>query len=692
MHGKLAFRNVKRSAKDYLVYFLTMTFVTALMFAFDTVIFSEDLQGRVGAVNLMQMLIILATVFIVIIIPWLTNYMVRFMLQKRSREFGTYLLLGMRKKTIAHLYMRENAVLGTGAFLCGIVLGILLQQILLSILYSMLKEQYHLQVFLDKRCIAMTASCYAGCYILALLRCSRKFRKMNIRELMYAGQQNEEIKESHEEWKKWLLPLSVLFLCAFGIWLFFGKQWNSGTIICYLVGLVLVVYLFFMGLSSWIVCYVRRKGRAVYRGENLFLLRQFSSKVKTMHFTMGTLTALFTIAFLGCTAAVMFNDYQNQILEDKFPFDVQVFSEKKDEDFAKELEIIGQEAEIREACPYHIFHNGENQVNVWMYTHLQAFGEMFRNADGTPALDEIRGSSGEGNWYGTYDTYMGLSVYNHLRGMLGYATVSLNEGEYLIHIKERIYRKTGDFSKELSIQGREGELRCAGYRTEAFSLDGHNGADYVIVVPDSETDEMEVFYSELAVDIEGEAPEDLGALLDGLAELSEEEMLDMAGHAEIQDGRTGSGTDTMVVYYSKYLVRDNLIPEVKYMLSSLIFPLFYIGLVFLCVALTVLSVQQLSDSAKYKFRYGVLQKIGMKKREITGVVGKQLVMYFLCPALFAAVISGIVALYISVQFVDATGVKTSAFLYFGVTCGLFFGIYAIYFTATYIGFVRNVEE
>ena len=88
----------------------------------------------------------------------------------------------------------------------------------------------------------------------------------------------------------------------------------------------------------------------------------------------------------------------------------------------------------------------------------------------------------------------------------------------------------------------------------------------------------------------------------------------------------------------------------------------------------------------------MLQKIGMKKREITGVVGKQLVMYFLCPALFAAVISGIVALYISVQFVDATGVKTSAFLYFGVTCGLFFGIYAIYFTATYIGFVRNVEE
>ncbi len=692
MLGKLAFRNVKRSAKDYLVYFLTMTFVTALMFAFNTVIFSKDLQKLVNVVNLMQILIGMATVFVVAIIAWLINYMVRFMLQKRSREFGTYLLLGMRKKTISHLYMRENMALGIGAFLCGLALGILLQQILLSVLYSMLQEQYRLKVYLDGGCVVMTAACYAGCYILALLRCSRRFRKMNIRELMYAGQQNEEIRESHEERKKWLFPMSVLFLGVFGFWLFFGKEWNGGTVICYLVGLVLVIYLFYMGLSSFIVCYVRRKGNAVYRGENLFLLRQFSSKVRTMQFTMGTLTALFTIAFLGCTAAFMFNDYQNQILEGKFPFDVQIFSGEKDEDFARELELLEQQAAVDEAFTYRIYQNGTNQVNVWMYTHLQVFGERFRNADGTPKMENIEESSGGGNWYGKYDTYMSLSVYNHLREMLGYTPVSLKEGEYLLHIKERIYRDTGDFSKELSIQGKDGELHCAGYRTESFSLDGHNGADYVLVVPDSETDAMEVFYSELAADLEGEAPEDLGERLDGLAELSEEEMLDMAGHAEISHHSTGSGTDTMVVYYAKYLVRDNIIPEVKYMLSSIIFPLVYIGLVFLCVALTVLSVQQLSDSAKYKFRYGVLQKIGMKKRTVTGVVGKQLFMYFLCPALFAAVISGIISLYISVKFVDATGVRTSIFQYFGITCALFFGIYAIYFAATYIGFVRSVEE
>lgn len=687
MLAKLAFRNVRRSARDYLVYFLTMTFVTAMMFAFNTVIFSKDLQSRAGDVDMMQMLIIMATVFVVVIIAWLINYMVRFMLQKRSREFGIYLLLGMKKRRIAHLYMRENAVLGAGAFLLGLVLGILLQQILLSVLYGMLKEQYHLQVFLDPRCILMTLSCYAGCYVLALFRCSWKFRKMNIRELMYAGQQNEEIKESHEELKKWLFPASILLLCALGFRLFFGKTWSTGDIGMFLVFLVLVIYFFYMGLSSWIVCYVRRKGSAVYKGENLFLLRQFSSKVKTMQFTMGTLTALFTIALLGSAFAMMFADYQNQMLEQKFPFDVQVFSDRKDEDFAEELGVLEQNTRVKEAYPYSILQNGTAGMKVWLTTHLRTFEDELRGVDGPPDLKKIEEVAGI--CYGSYDTYIAISDYNHLREMLGYAPVSLKEGEYLVHLKERIYKETGDFSGGLSVQGKEGELRCKGYRTEPFSQDGHNGADYLIVVPDSEAEAMDIFYRELAVDIEGEAPGDLEKRLDGLAELSEDEIQDMMGHVYLDEMDTGCGTDSLVVYYAKYLVRDNLIPEVKYMLSSVIFPLFYIGLVFLCVALTVLSVQQLSDSAKYRFRYGVLQKLGLKKKELSSVVWKQLFMYFLCPALFASVLSGVIILFASAVFVRATGVHTFVPQYFATAFLLFFGIYAIYFTATYVGFLRN---
>lgn len=153
-----------------------------------------------------------------------------------------------------------------------------------------------------------------------------------------------------------------------------------------------------------------------------------------------------------------------------------------------------------------------------------------------------------------------------------------------------------------------------------------------------------------------------------------------------------SGSDTIVVYSSKILVRDNLIPEVKFLLASIIFPLFYIGFVFVGIALTVLSVQQLSDSAKYKFRYHVLKKIGYSKKEVSHVIRQQLLLYYLCPIFVAVILSGIFSVYMSSRFIFYAGISTPSFQYFGISLLLFAGIYLLYYITTYIGFVRNVNS
>ncbi len=702
MLAKLALRNVKRSAKDYLVYIITMMLITALMFAFNSILFSPDIRKRIDMVGIMAAMIGLATFFIVIIVAWLINYMVRFMLEKRSREFGTYLLLGMKKKEIARLYMRENVIMGAGAFLIGMAFGVLLQQIIMAVLYTMLQDNYHLKAEFNRWCILMTVCCYAGCYLLALFRCKRRFKKMNIRDLMDVGNKNEEVKESHERIKKWLLPLSVVFLILFGLWIFFGASlfggWNGGTIIGFLVGLILVIYLFYIGLSSFLICYIRSGGDLIYKGQNLFLFRQLASKIKTMWFTMGTLTSLFTIAFLGCTVAMMFSDYQDKALENKFPFDVQVYSPDVEYDFADELHILNEQTEIKETYTYYIYENGTNQVNVWLRTHLKCFGTMFREGgreDGAPDLKEIENTD-DGS-YCRYDTYMLLSDYNHLREMLGYDKVSLKADEYAIHMKTRVLNETGDIADRLTVEGKSGKLSFAGYHTESFSQDGHNGGDYVIVVPDEHAGTLRPYYKELVTDIKGKAPAGLEDVLDGLAKDDE-----VYGHLDMDNGMYGEefepvtnscyGSDQIITYAAVNLVRDNLIPEIKYMLSSMVFPCFYLGFVFVCVALTVLSVQQLSDSAKYKFRYDVLRKIGLRKSEVAGVIGKQLFWYYLCPAVFAAGIAGIIAVFISGKFIFYTGIETSVFQYFGISFLLFFGIYGLYFAATYLGFKRNVER
>lgn len=689
MLGKLAFRNMKRSAGDYLVYTLTMTVVTALMYAFNSLIFQNIIEMSEMAI-MMKAMLGMATVFIVLIVAWLINYMVHFMLEKRSAEFGIYMLLGMKKKTISRLYMRENILLGTLSFIVGIPFGILFQQVLLAVMSAMVYMEYKIQISFNIWTILMTVLCYGGCYLLALISCRRKFRRMNISALMNAKRKNEEIKEKHESVKRIFFPLSVLFILVF--WALFGSLSGVGEILFFLIGLVLTIYLFFTGISAWIICYVRKHGNGIYKGQNLFLLRQFASKVRTMQFTMGTLTSLFTLALMGASVALMFTSYETTVLQGKFPFDIQIYSSDPQADFKEEKKIIEQNTDLQSFYSYHIYTDETDQANRWMLTNNQtAWGGMYVNKDGSPKEKEICEMLEEDGTYYRYDTYMGISDYDHLRESLGYEGVELGSREYLIHMKPRLGNELKDMAQGITVTDANGKdtLVCKGIYTEYFSQDGHNGADYVIVVPDEVLGRMKPYYSELTAEIKGQAPKELQLKLDSIERKTESEV-EFLGH--FIDKGLCYGSDNIVTYAAVNLVRDNLIPEVKYMLASIIIPFFYIGLVFVCVAVTVLSVQQLSDSAKHKERYEVLKKLGVGSRKIRGLVAKQLVAYYLCPALLAMVISGKMILFASEKFVLLTGVPVSAGIFFAESAGLFLGIYVVYFLVTYVGFVRNIER
>ncbi len=525
---KLSFRNMKRSTKDYLVYMLTMTLVVALIYAFGSLIFQNGLEQYfpMKLQGLMGVMIGLATFFIMLIVSWLINYMVKFMLERRSAELGIYLLLGMKKRTIARLYIRENFLLGGVSFLIGTAAGILLQQVLMAVMFSMVQMEYRLSIAPDGRTMLMAAVCFGGCYLLALFRCKRKFKKMNIQALMNAKRRNEEIREKHEHRKQLLFPLSVFFILLF--WKMFGRLSSTQQVMYFLIGLVVTIYLFYLGLSAFVICYVRKGGAAVYKGQNLFLLRQFASKMRTMQFTMGTLTALFTLALLGASFALMFSDYENSVLDGKFPFDVQIYSKNTDDDFAEEKRVIEENATVSSFYSYHIYTDEENTVNTWMLTHLQAWGAMFRSADGTPdeaAIERVlRDESGAGTYY-TYDTYMGLTDYNHLRELLGYEKVGLGRSQYLVQIKPRLEQEVQKIGEELRIKDASGRgfLSCAGILAEPFSQDGHNGADYVVVVPDQVLGRMRPYYAELVADLDGQAPFGLQEKLEALLPAGESE-------------------------------------------------------------------------------------------------------------------------------------------------------------------------
>ena len=691
MLNKLALRNVKRSMRDYLVYLITMIAVAAMMFAFNSLIFSKDIQEMCSEAMVLGAMLGMATFFIVLIVAWLINYMARFMLEKRSREFATYLLIGLKKKELSRLYMKENLLIGTVALILGIGLGTLLQQIIMTVFYSIFSEDYHLRIQMNGWCLFMTVCCYYACYLFALRRNRKMFKKMTIAELLRMDRKNDEIKPGHEKIKQWLFLLAVAYIRVVYVMMVKGCSVLMALIL--MAGFVAAVYLLSAGFSAFIVCRVQKKGKGMYRKERIFLYRQLSSKVRTMRFTMGTLTILLICALLGSSFALMFARYQNQAIDYGMPFDVIIHSSTPGDDFAEEISVIKSYNPILEQRTYQIYENGSQDMNRYYPSHVSSV--MEKHADG-------EGNFIPGREYYTYDTYMKLSDYNALRQMLGEKPVTLEEDEYALQTKSRIKKDFGEDIYSQQVQAGGKTLTLSAVYTAGFSQNGINGADYLIIVPDEICDGMQAYYSAYAADIEGEGNVELRDALDeahrhkhGLMTYDEYEAAWTAGEIgedEWQDDTLeAGGTDEMIVMIADLFVRDADAAELKFVVTSVTFPLEYIALIFVFVAVTILAVQQLSDSEKYRFRYDVLKKLGMKRQEVDRVIFRQLAMFYLVPAVAAMVISSVIVIYAGNAFVKMTGAYGNGLYYFAISLLISAGVYIIYFLATYIRFKNNVQ-
>ena len=108
MLTKLSLRNAGRTWKDYLVFFVTLVLIAAIMFSFNGLLFDPNIRTLETDSYIIAVMLGIATFFILLVLAWLIQYMIRFMMKKRSREFATYLLLGMKRRQITHIFWGES--------------------------------------------------------------------------------------------------------------------------------------------------------------------------------------------------------------------------------------------------------------------------------------------------------------------------------------------------------------------------------------------------------------------------------------------------------------------------------------------------------------------------------------------------------------------------------------------------------
>ena len=679
MLGKLSFRNAKRQARDYVIYFITVIISVALMFSFNSIAVSNDIKELSTYMEDFSKAITGISIIIILVMAWLINYCMRFMLEKRSKEFGTYQILGIEKKSISNMFTLENLIIGAIAFIIGIIVGTFLYQIFTSIIMNLFSRAYKIDITFDLKAVGMTAIYFFGIFGLVLLNCRRKIKKTKVYDLLYADKKNENNIIRNSKGNIIIFILSILLLV--GALIITHKEFSNASnmggrnILIAIIMLIVGIYLFYISLSSFIVKrYLNNKSRK-YKKDNMFLYRNLTSKINTMSVSIGTIALMFTIIIIGGNVALLMNNMLSNEIEMGYPFEIMVSS--ADGDFSKYKEYIEANAEVKDLYEYRIYNIKKTGIS-------KAF-------DGTKF---------EGAGVEETDTVISLTDYNKLREILGYEKVSMQDDEIIINCLKTVKAPLDNYIKEnnnIKVVGNDVTIKEI--RGDNLAQVGFNGYYYLIIVPDSLIPKVEQEDSNLRNEV-GDSyyldfPYNLVATTE---EMTDEKFYDelcnfiLTEEKQITGDLNGEEKEyTMKISLGNVQTKGERMSQAKSFYAIISFLAFYIALVFVMATATLLAIQQLSDSEKYKYRYELLKKLGMDESQMNRTIFKQLFFYFVTPIILPIIIS--IPATLSVASIFTIAVTWEEILRnMLIVFGMLILVYGIYFIATDVQFNRNINE
>ncbi|WP_343210170.1 ABC transporter permease [Anaerolentibacter hominis] len=641
--SKLSLRNAKRQAQDYLIYFITIVMAAALMYAFNGLIFSGEIRSLSKVLDSLPLVIVLASIVVVCIIGWLVSYTTRFMLSKRSRELGTYILLGLENKQVARIFFLENLVVGGVAIVIGTLLGNLIYQALRAVTLTLFDVPYTFSFRFSIQAVLLTLLYFALIYLLALRKSSKRIRAMKIYDLLYLNRQNESETIKTDRARRKVFTISII-TGILGTVLLMLRSLPTGIVGAAMI--IVFLYGFFISFSSGVPGFFNKRPGKKYKGFNLLVFRFLSSKLASMGVVMATIAVLFTATLIAEGSGMLFHSLFQQRSEQTTCFDLFIGSTAQEEGYFDEyLDYIDTTIPVTQNYRYDVYLADDAKVQDYVKTKTD-YIELFEK-----------------------DTLMSFQDYATLRAMLGYSPVQLEEGHYIVHCMAYLKDTLTDYPDTITAGGQT--LSRGGLYTESFtqSLWDGNGRGFILVVPDEVLAAQPVSHSIYAAMTSAPVSEDA---YEGLRAIRDEK-------------------DTSIGGYDTIFSKAALENENASMYAMIVFPLYYLALVLTMVAATILSIQLLSESKRYRHHYDLLHNLGMDSRDMKRSLFRQFAIFFAMPAL--------PPLLISIPFVLATGsamdpgVLTSPGHLWMITLtmlAIFFVIYLVYILAAYTSFKRSV--
>lgn len=657
MYFKLAFKNIKKSYKNYVIYFLTLIFGICIFYTFNSIesqsVMMELNEQKQSAFMMAEQLMGYFSVFIAFVLGFLIVYANNYLIKRRKKEFGIYMTLGMENGSLSKMIFLETLFIGAISLGIGLVLGIMLSQAL-SVLtaYMFQVDLTKFQFVFSPLGFKRTVLCFSIIYLVVLIFNFISVRKIKLIDLLTASKRNEKPTIKN------LWVSVILFLVSLGILgTAYYKVIHDGIAFASFNALGLPIllgcigtFIFFYSLTGFFLKVIQGNKKFYLRDLNMFVMKQISSKINTTFVSLSFICLMLFLAICTFSGGLGINRAINADLKDLTKFDVTFWSNS-----GENIENLLKEKNID------ISNIAKEDSNMVMYDSKIKYSN-FLSKEGMTAMKNYFPVANDNDIL-----VIGEKGYNDTLKLLGKEPVNLKGNQYLavgnIDEMKKWVNESLENGKKINISGKTLEPENKKYKNINLYNFTMKGDILIFVVKDSLIEGLKPVSSRFNMMLKDNSntKEELEEVRDQLVE----SQVYSITKKEIYDNAAGLG-------------------------ATMAYLGIYLGLIFIITSAVVLAIQQLTESTDNVERYRLLKEIGVDQKMINKAIFTQVGVYFMLP-LSLAIVHSIVGLKISSTIVGVFG-NASIMPNVIITAIIFVIIYGGYFLATYLGAKKNINE
>ena len=693
---KLSIRNMKKSFKDYAIYFLTLVFGVAIFYMFNSLDSQQAMLEVSQSTRLMIQLLVqllgMLSVFIAIVLGFLIVYANNFLVNRRKREFGIYMTLGMGRRQISAIILLETILVGILSLIVGLFIGIFASQFM-SILVAKLFEADMSEftfVFSKDACIK-TCIYFAVMYLAVIAFNTLTISRYKLINLLTAIRKNEKVKIKNPIISIFVFIVSAIIL-GYAYYLVTGGirelQTADELLKPILMGIVGTVGVFW-SLSGFILRIIQTRKKTYLKGTNMFVLRQLNNKINTNIASMSIICLMLFMTISVLSSSISIKSSLDSQLYKFTPVDVNLYKPAYlPESYVSSYSgktIYNTEEQIedsRHPVSYTLETNGYDMnrfkdiVEIPIYaipewTMADSLGDYYESTRNQyPMLS-----------YEMAESIIKVSDYNKIAELYGEEQYTLNDDEYIVLCNYEqminIRNQTLNTNSNIEINGKTYHSKYNECKDGFIYMATTEMNAGIILVSDN-------------FEISDEYIEEYLLVANYNADTDE-------GKQEIENTLIGSGdTEFFENVRNKGIDLDgssriSIVESSKGLATIIIFIAIYLGIIFLIASSAILALKQLTESTDNKQRYTILRKIGCDEKMINGALFKQIFIFFMLP-LALAIIHSIFGIKFILSMLAALASPDELLPSIIVTASIIGAIYGIYFLATYFGSKNIIKE